>query len=231
MSLPTLLMVAIGIGMTTVFLLHGNMGQPRTCASSTTRSNRPSAGSRQETFTAPAASGRANVGRGGDCLPWITYTGNVGKKCGASACRLALPQMSCAPPACTSPLIAPMGWVYSVGFLRFHLSSPSPCCRGRECRVRAVTTGDGSVVINHPIQAPNQYGGALCGRRRDAATVALTLAHVSGVAAATARAARVSRSCGLASAGGGQRQALLDAAGQGEEGPCVHRLRKVTMHQ
>ena len=40
-----------------------------------------------------------NIGGGWDCLPGMTYAGNVGKKCDASDVAVS-PSSSCAPPAC-----------------------------------------------------------------------------------------------------------------------------------
>ena len=51
-----------------------------------------------------------NIGGGWQCLPGVTYAGNVGKKCGASD-RALRPSTSCGPPACPSLRTMPVGWV------------------------------------------------------------------------------------------------------------------------
>jgi hypothetical protein len=51
-----------------------------------------------------------NIGGGWDCLPGMTYAGNVGKKCAASDLATN-PTGSCAPPTCSAPgQTMPVGW-------------------------------------------------------------------------------------------------------------------------
>jgi hypothetical protein len=65
-----------------------------------------------------------NIGGGWQCLPGVTYAGNVGKKCGASD-RAVNPSTSCGPPACQSLRSMPVGWVDPAN-RDFHLRSGSP---------------------------------------------------------------------------------------------------------
>jgi hypothetical protein len=51
-----------------------------------------------------------NIGGGWDCLPGMTYAGNVGKKCAASDVAVN-PSGSCAPPTCSPPQTMPVGWL------------------------------------------------------------------------------------------------------------------------
>jgi hypothetical protein len=51
-----------------------------------------------------------NIGGGWDCLPGVTYRGNVGKKCDASDVATS-PTGSCAPPTCSPPRTMPVGWL------------------------------------------------------------------------------------------------------------------------
>ena len=51
-----------------------------------------------------------NIGGGWQCLPGVTYAGNVGKRCGASD-RALNPSSSCGPPACGSLRTMPVGWI------------------------------------------------------------------------------------------------------------------------
>ena len=51
-----------------------------------------------------------NIGGGWQCLPGVSYAGNVGKKCGTTDVAVT-PNYSCGPPACSSLTTMPVGWV------------------------------------------------------------------------------------------------------------------------
>jgi hypothetical protein len=66
-----------------------------------------------------------NIGGGWDCLPGITYAGNVGKKCAASDIATN-PSGSCAPPTCAAPgQTMPVGWTDPAQY-DFTLKAGSP---------------------------------------------------------------------------------------------------------
>ena len=54
-----------------------------------------------------------NIGGGWDCLPGMTYRGNVGKKCDSSDVAMT-PAAGCAPPLCSPRQIQPVGFVDSL---------------------------------------------------------------------------------------------------------------------
>jgi hypothetical protein len=65
-----------------------------------------------------------NIGGGWQCLPGVTYSGNVGKRCDGSD-RAVNPSSSCGPPACQSLRTMPVGWVDPANH-DFHLRQGSP---------------------------------------------------------------------------------------------------------
>ena len=59
-----------------------------------------------------------NIGGGWDCVPGVTYAGNVGKACSAQ-------DKAVNPSSSTGTQTAPMGWVNPAAF-NFDLTSGSP---------------------------------------------------------------------------------------------------------
>jgi hypothetical protein len=92
------------------FLLHGNMGQ-LTDARIVNNTFETNVGGITNGEVGTASGVWANnIGGGWDCLPGMTYAGNVGKKCVASDVAVS-PAGSCAPPICGTPRAMPVGWL------------------------------------------------------------------------------------------------------------------------
>jgi hypothetical protein len=92
------------------FLLHGNMGQLTNVRVINNTFETPVGGVTSHDVNAASGVWANNIGGGWECLPGITYSGNVGKKCSASDVAVS-PSDSCAPPACNPPHTMPVGWV------------------------------------------------------------------------------------------------------------------------
>ena len=217
------------------FLLHGNMGQ-LTNVRIVNNTFESSVGG-ITTGDVHSASGvwANNVGGGWDCLPGITYTGNVGKKCGASDVAVS-PQMSCAPPACTSRLIAPMGWVDSVGF-DFHLKADSPAVGAANAAFAPATDRDGKRRDGDPDSGAYEYGvgGSAGGGQGTSRTWRLNSAKLLKRTICRHPRKGCPRSTKLRF-GLGRPAAVsvrLDRMRKGKKAKKarVHRLRKVTMHR
>jgi hypothetical protein len=86
----------------------------------------------------------------------MTYSGNVGKKCSSSDVAVS-PVASCAPPACPSRSIAPMGWVDSVGY-DFHLKSDSPAVGAADPAYATARDRDNKLRDTDPDAGAYEYG-------------------------------------------------------------------------
>jgi len=137
-------------------LLHGNMGQLTNVriVNNTFESN--VGGITNEDVHSASGVWANNVGGGWDCLPGITYSGNVGKKCSSSDVAVS-PPVSCAPPACTGRIIAPMGWVDSVGY-DFHLKSSSVAVGAANPSYATARDHDGKRRDTDPDSGAYEYG-------------------------------------------------------------------------
>jgi hypothetical protein len=106
------------------FLIHGEMGQLTNARIvNNTFETRTGGVTTAEIHNASGVWAN-NIGGGWDCLPGMTYAGNVGKKCGATDVA-ANPSSSCAPPACPGASTAAVGWTNPAQF-DFTLKAGSP---------------------------------------------------------------------------------------------------------
>jgi hypothetical protein len=138
------------------FLLHGNMGQLTNVRIVNNTFESPVGGITREDVQAASGVWANNIGGGWDCLPGITYRGNVGKRCGGSDLAVD-PASSCAPPACTGRIIAPVGWANSVGF-DFHLTRSSPAVGAADPAYATARDRDGRRRDNDPDSGAYEYG-------------------------------------------------------------------------
>jgi len=92
------------------FLVHGNMGQLTNARIVNNTFETRTGGVTNAEINTAGGVWANNIGGGWECLPGMTYAGNVGKKCGASDVAVS-PSSSCAPPACPSSSTMPVGWV------------------------------------------------------------------------------------------------------------------------
>ena len=83
-----------------------------------------------------------NIGGGWDCVPGVTYTGNVGKSCSAQ-------DKAVSPPSSTSSQTAPMGWV-NAGAFNFHLTSGSPAIGAGSAQYAPTTDREGKARSGAP---------------------------------------------------------------------------------
>jgi hypothetical protein len=138
------------------FLLHGNMGQLTNVRIVNNTFESPVGGITRDDVGSASGVWANNIGGGWDCLPGITYRGNVGKRC-ASSDKAVDPASSCAPPACTGRIIAPVGWVNSVGF-DFHLKSGSPAVGAADPAYAPARDRDGKLRDGDPDSGAYEYG-------------------------------------------------------------------------
>jgi hypothetical protein len=106
------------------FLVHGEMGRLTDARIVNNTFETPIGGVTNSEIAQASGVWANNIGGGWDCLPGMTYAGNVGKKCGASDVA-ASPSSSCAPPACPSSSTAAVGWL-NPGQFDFTLKAGSP---------------------------------------------------------------------------------------------------------
>jgi hypothetical protein len=140
------------------FLVHGNMGQLTNARIVNNTFETPVGGVSTEEIGSASGVWANNIGGGWDCLPGMTYAGNVGTKCAGSDVAVNPPQ-SCAPPTCSPARTMPVGWVAPARF-DFHLKAGSPAIDAgsaehatrfdRECRPRD----------SRPDAGAYEYGGA-----------------------------------------------------------------------
>ena len=105
------------------FLLHGNMGQLTNVRIVNNTFETHVGGVESQNIGSASGVWANNIGGGWDCLPGITYAGNVGKKCAGSDVAVN-PSQSCAPPACPSSSTMPVGWIDPAHF-NFQLKAGS----------------------------------------------------------------------------------------------------------
>jgi hypothetical protein len=106
------------------FLIHGEMGQLTNARIVNNTFETPTGGVETQYINNASGVWANNIGGGWDCLPGMTYAGNVGTKCGASDIAVS-PSSSCAPPACPSASTAAVGWLNPAQF-DFSLKAGSP---------------------------------------------------------------------------------------------------------
>ena len=106
------------------FLVHGEMGQLTNARIVNNTFETRTGGVTNAEIDSASGVWANNIGGGWDCLPGMTYAGNVGKKCGASDVA-ANPASSCGPPACPSSSTAAVGWTNPAQF-DFTLTAGSP---------------------------------------------------------------------------------------------------------
>ncbi len=97
------------------FLVHGNMGQLTNVRVVNNTFENWVGGVTNAEIGSASGVWANNIGGGWDCLPGVTYAGNVGKKCAASDVTVN-PSGSCAPPTCTPPQTMPVNWVNPAGY-------------------------------------------------------------------------------------------------------------------
>jgi hypothetical protein len=102
-----------------------------------------------------------NIGGGWQCLPGVTYAGNVGKKCGASDIAVN-PQYSCGPPACGSLRIMPVGWTNPTAF-DFSLQANSPAVNSGSAQYAPSTDKRGLARDARPDAGALEYGAGPLG--------------------------------------------------------------------
>jgi hypothetical protein len=141
-------------------LLHGNMGQLTNVRVVNNTFETPVGGITTDDVHRASGVWANNIGGGWDCLPGMTYRGNVGKRCNGSD-KGASPQTSCAPPACGRRIIAPVGWVDSVGY-DFHLKASSRAIGAADPAYATARDRDGRVRDGDPDAGAYEYrhGGA-----------------------------------------------------------------------
>ena len=111
-----------------------------------------------------------NIGGGWDCLPGMTFAGNVGKKCGASDVAVS-PSSSCGPPSCGTATTMPVGWVNPPGTTStcgstspaINAGSATACAGARPRRQRAAAARPTPGLRVHRRNAdpdPDRYGDA-----------------------------------------------------------------------
>jgi hypothetical protein len=97
-----------------------------------------------------------NIGSGWACMPGVTYTGNVGKKCSATD-KAVSPANSCAPSACSSPRTAAVGWMSPATF-DFHLAFGSPAIDAGDPQYASPTDLDGKARVGRPDAGAYEFG-------------------------------------------------------------------------
>jgi hypothetical protein len=149
------------------FLVHGNMGRLTDARIVNNTFETPVGGVTTEEVGSASGVWANNIGGGWDCLPGMTYAGNVGKKCAASDVAINPPQ-SCAPPTCSPARTMPVGWVDPAKF-DFHLKAGSPAIDvgsaehatrfDRDCRPRDSRPDAGAYEYGGPAAACAVDGG------------------------------------------------------------------------
>jgi hypothetical protein len=97
-----------------------------------------------------------NIGGGWDCLPGMTYAGNVGTKCSGSDVDV-WPSGSCAPPSCSNPHTMAVGWLDPAHY-DFRLTSPSPAIGAAGTAYAPSTDRRGWTRDAHPDAGAFEYG-------------------------------------------------------------------------
>jgi hypothetical protein len=97
-----------------------------------------------------------NIGGGWDCLPGMTYAGNVGKKCAGSDVDV-WPSGSCAPPSCSNPHTMAVGWLDPAHY-DFRLTSPSPAIGAASAAYAPSTDRRGWARDGDPDAGAFEYG-------------------------------------------------------------------------
>jgi hypothetical protein len=105
------------------FLVHGNMGQLKDARIVNNTFETPVGGVTTDDVDSASGIWANNIGGGWDCLPGMTYRGNVGKQCHSSDVQLG--PVSCAPPTCSPAKTMPVGWL-NPGRFDFRLAASSP---------------------------------------------------------------------------------------------------------
>jgi hypothetical protein len=138
------------------FLVHGNMGQLTNARIVNNTFETPVGGVTTDDIHAASGVWANNIGGGWDCLPGMTYRGNIGKKCDSSDVATS-PDHSCAPPTCAPRQIAPVGWVDSLAY-DFHLTSSSPAVGTADPAYAPARDRDGKLRDGNPDSGAYEYG-------------------------------------------------------------------------
>jgi hypothetical protein len=102
-----------------------------------------------------------NIGDGWQCLPGVTYTGNIGKACGGSD-RAMSPSSSCAPPACSRVRTMPIGWL-DPAHVDFRLAPTSPAVNAGTAAYAPPTDRTGLLRDSRPDAGAYEFGAGLVG--------------------------------------------------------------------
>jgi hypothetical protein len=149
-------------------LLHGNMGQLTDARIVNNTFETPVGGVTTEDVQTASGVWANNIGGGWDCLPGMTYSNNVGKKCDGSDKALS-PSSSCAPSACPSRSTVPVGWVDPAAF-DFHLTARSVAVNFGSAAHAPTTDRDGKVRDAAPDAGAYEYGAGGAGTGGPGAT-------------------------------------------------------------
>jgi hypothetical protein len=97
-----------------------------------------------------------NIGGGWMCLSGVTYTGNVGTKCGTT--DVAMSPTSCSPPGCPSAYATQMKWANPAGW-DFHLLAGSVAINKGNPSYAPSTDRDGNPRNGPPDAGAYEYRG------------------------------------------------------------------------
>jgi hypothetical protein len=138
------------------FLIHGNMGQLTNARIINNTFENEVGGITNAEIHQASGVWANNIGGGWDCLPGMTYRGNVGKKCHSSDVASS-PAAGCAPPLCTPRQIQPVGFVDSIAH-DFRLTSSSKAIGAADPAYAPATDRLGYRRDAHPDAGAYEYG-------------------------------------------------------------------------
>jgi hypothetical protein len=143
------------------FLIHGNMGRLTDVRVVNNTFENEVGGIKNEYIGQASGVWANNIGGGWDCLPGVTYRGNVGKTCHSSDVATS-PAVGCAPPLCTPRQIAPVGWVNSIAH-DFRLKAGSPAIGAADPAYAPATDRLGYRRDSRPDSGAYEFGAGPAG--------------------------------------------------------------------
>jgi hypothetical protein len=138
------------------FLVHGNMGQLTNAHIVNNTFENEVGGITNAEIHSASGVWANNIGGGWDCLPGMTYRGNVGKTCHSSDVA-STPAAGCAPPLCTPRQIQPVGFVNSIAH-DFRLTAGSPAIGVANAAYAPATDRLGYARDSKPDAGAYEYG-------------------------------------------------------------------------